>query len=135
MGGTTTIAATARIELKNKIPCIILWSPGVNDVDFNGGSDEVFEEGGQIYKGKFWIEAQENEIFKSLEEYQRKIHLVYGESDKFISQGLRDKTIQIVKDKSQPFMVLKGQDHSSWEFEKSQEVFKEELGLIKSSFI
>ena len=42
MGGATTIAATARIDLKNIIPCIILWSPGVNDVDFKGGSEEVF---------------------------------------------------------------------------------------------
>lgn len=135
MGGATTIVSTTREDIKNKIPCIILWSPGVNDVDFKGGFDEIFEESGQIYKGKFWIEAQKSEIFKSLEEYQGKIHLVYGESDKFISQELRDKTIQIVKDKSQPFMVLKGQDHSSWEFEKSQEVFKEELELIKSTFI
>jgi len=134
MGGATTIATTAREDIKNKIPCIILWSPGVNDIDFKGGSEEIFEEGGQIYKGKFWIEAQRNKIFKCLEEYQGKIHLVYGESDKFISQELRDKAIQIVKEKGQPFMILKGQDHSSWEFEKSQEVFKEELELIKSSF-
>lgn len=135
MGGATTIAVTARIDVKNKIPCIILWSPGVNDVDFKGGFDEIFEEGGQIYKGKFWIEAQKNEIFKSLNEYKGKIHLVYGESDRFISQELRNKTIQIVKDKRQPFMILKGQDHSSWEFEESQVVFKEELKLIKSSFV
>lgn len=134
MGGATTIAATARENIKNKIPCIILWSPGVNDVDFNGGSEEVFEEGGQIYKGKFWIEAQSNKIFKSLEEYGGKIHLVYGENDKFISQELRNKAIQIVKDRDQLFMVLKGQDHSSWEFEKTQEVFEKELELIKLSF-
>lgn len=135
MGGATTIATTAREDIKNKIPCIILWSPGVNDVDFKGGSEETFEEGGQIYKGKFWMEAQKNKIFKCLEEYQGKIHLVYGENDKFISQELRNKTIQIVKEKGQSFMVLKEQDHSSWEFEKSQEVFKIELELIKLSFI
>lgn len=135
MGGATTIAVTAREDIKDKVPCIILWSPGVNDGDFKGEAEEVFEEGGQIYKGKFWIEAQKNEIFKSLEKYQGKIHLVYGEDDKFISQELRDKAIQIVKCKNQQFMVLKGQDHSSWEFEKTQEVFKEELELIKSSFI
>ena len=133
MGGATTIAATARPEIKDKIPCIVLWSPGVNDGDFKGGSEEVFEEGGQKYKGKFWIEAQGNEIFKSLEGYRGKIHLVYGENDKFISQELRDKTIQIIKDKGQQFMVLKEQNHSSWEFEKTQTVFKEELELIKLS--
>ena len=79
----------------------------------------------QIHKNL--IEAQRNQIIKCLEEYEGKIHLVYGESDKFISQELRDKTIQIVKDKGQQFMILKGQDHSSWEFKKSQEVFEEEL--------
>ena len=133
MGATATMVVAGQEKFKNKIPCIILWVPDAK-TGVNVNPDEIYEEGGQKYKGKFWIEARDANFFDALEKYPGGIHLVYGESDKFISQELRDKAIQIVKEKGQPFMILKGQDHSSWEFEKSQEVFKEELELIKSSF-
>lgn len=131
MGGTATVVATSKPELKDKIGTIFLWVPGVNDGDFNGDSDEVFEEGGQKYKGRFWLEAREANFFKCLSEYNGKIHLVYGEFDKFISQKLRDKVIKVVKEKGQRVKVLKGQDHSPWEFDLAQKMYKEELGLIR----
>lgn len=134
MGGAATVVATNRPELKGKIPVILLWVPGVNEGDFNGKPEEVFEEAGQKYKGKFWLEARNADFFKCLYEYDGKIHLVYGENDRYISQELRDKVINTVKAKNQPVMVLKGQDHSPWEYDLCQEIYKEELELLKSSF-
>jgi esterase/lipase len=130
MGGAATVITTSRPELKNKIPCVLLWVPGVNDGDFNGNSEEIFEEAGQKYKGKFWLEARNADFFKCINDYQGKIHLVYGENDRYISQELRDKVINAVKEKGQPYMILKGQDHSPWEFDLAQEVYKEELELL-----
>lgn len=134
MGGAATVVATSRPELKDKIPCILLWVPGVNEGDFNGNSEEIFEEAGQKYKGKFWMEAREADFFKCLGNYTGKIHLVYGENDRYISQELRDKVIDIVKEKGQQVKILKDQDHSPWEFDLCQEIYKEELELLKSSF-
>lgn len=134
MGAAVTIVATNREELKNKIPCILLWVPGVNDGDFKGDMEEIFEEGGQKYKGKFWKEAQQGTTFKCLEEYTGGIHLVYGEMDRFVSQELRDKVIQIVKGKGEPYVILKGQDHSPWEFDLVQEVYKQEIAKLKKYF-
>jgi len=134
MGGAATVVATSRPELKDKIPCILLWVPGVNEGDFNGNSEEIFEEAGQKYKGKFWMEAREADFFKCLGNYTGKIHLVHGENDRYISQELRDKVIDIVKEKGQQVKILKDQDHSPWEFDLCQEIYKEELELLKSSF-
>jgi hypothetical protein len=134
MGGAATVVATSRPELKGKIPCIILWVPGVNEGDFNGNSEEIFEEAGQKYKGKFWLEAREADFFKCLGDYVGKIHLVYGENDRFISRELRDNVIKIVKEKGQQAEILKGQDHSPWEYDLVQKVYKEELDILKSSF-
>jgi len=134
MGGAATVVATSRPELKGKIPCILLWVPGVNEGDFNGKLEEIFEEAGQKYKGKFWLEAREADFFKCLGEYVGKIHLVYGENDKFISQKLRDKVIKIVKEKGQQAEILKGQDHSPWEYDLTQKVYEEELEIVKSAF-
>jgi len=131
MGAAATVIATSKDELKDRIPCILLWVPGVNDGDFKGGYDEIFEEAGQKYKGKFWIEAHNADFFKSLSEYKGGIHLVYGEKDRYINQGLRDKVIRLVKENDQSFMILKGQDHSPWEFNLVQNVYKEELEILE----
>lgn len=132
MGAAATLVAATRMG--DKIPGVVLWVPGVNDGDFNGEAEEVFEEGGQKYKGKFWLEARQANFFKCLDEYKGRIHLVYGETDKFVSQELRDRVIEKVKAKGQPYMVLKGQDHSPWEYDVAQEVYKEELEMIKKIF-
>lgn len=129
MGGAATMVAALRMG--NKIPAIILWVPGTNDGDFSGDNDEVFEEGGQKYKGKFWLESKQADFFKCLDEYKGNIHMVYGEKDKYISQELRDRAIEKVKEKGQPYMILKGQDHSPWEYDECQKVYKEELKFIK----
>ncbi len=134
MGGAATVVATSRPELKDKIPCVLLWVPGVNEGDFNGNAEEIFEEGGQKYKGKFWLEAREADFFKCLNNYKGKIHLIYGDKDKYISQELRDRVITMVMDKNQPVMILRGQDHSPWEFDIAQEVYKKELAILKYSF-
>lgn len=134
MGAAVSIVATSRPELKDKIPCILLWVPGVNDGDFNGDSDEIFEEAGQKYKGKFWKEAREKNSFKCLEEYKGGIHLVYGEKDRYVSKGLRKKVIEIVREKNQPYMILKGQDHSPWKYDLAQEVYRQELTKLKECF-
>lgn len=134
MGAGASLIAASCAELKDKIPCLLLWVPGVNDGDFNGDYEEVFEEGGQKYKGRFWKEARDGNFFKCLEEYKGGIHLVYGEKDKYISKELREKVIEIVKKKGQPYMVLKGQDHSPWEYDLAQEVYKQELAKLKEYF-
>ncbi len=134
MGAAATVIAVSKNDLAEKIPCILLWVPGVNEGDFNGNPDEVFEEAGQKYKGKFWMEARQENFFKCLEKYDGGIHLVYGENDKYVRKELREKVIEIVKAKSQPYMVLKDQDHSPWAYDKAQEVYKQELEFIKKHF-
>ena len=131
MGATTTMIVASKSELKDKIPCIILWVPGVNDVEFKGGSDEVLEEGGQKYKGRFWIESRTADFFQCIKDYEGGIHLVYGENDRYISEELRNKVIGEVKAKNQPYMILSGQDHSPWDFDIAQNVYQEELAFLQ----
>lgn len=134
MGAAATVIATSKQDLKDKIPCILLWVPGVNDGDFTGEYDEIFEEAGQKYKGKFWIEAHDADFFKCLKEYKGGIHLVYGEEDRYINKKLRDRVIELVKEKNQPFMVLEKQDHSPWEYDIVQNVYKAEIEKLNEYF-
>ncbi len=130
MGATATVAATNNQKIKDKIPCILLWVPDPETV-VTTKADEVYEEGGQKYKGSFWHEAKDSNFFQCLTDYMGKIHLVYGEVDRYVERKLMDKTIKIVKDKGQGVMILKGQDHSPWEFDLVQKVYQQELAKLK----
>lgn len=132
MGAAATLIAASR--LGEKIPCVILWVPGTNEGDFSDNPDQIFEEEGQKYKAKFWNEARDANFFKCLDDYKGNIHLAYGEKDRFVPQEKRDRVISKVKEKGQPFMILKGQDHSPWEYDVCQKVYAEELEMIKKNF-
>lgn len=133
MGATTTVIATARPEIKDKIPCIILWVPDPKST-FSEDPNKIEEEGGQKYKNTFWQEAKDSDFFRCLNDYNGKIYLAYGEDDRYISQELRNQVVKVVEEKGQLVKILRGQDHSPWEFDLAQEVYNEELELLKSLF-
>lgn len=133
MGATATTAVTSREEVKNKIPCIILWVPDPEST-FDKDSNKINEEEGQKYKELFWKEAFETNFFKNLKEYTGGIHLVYGENDKYVSKELRDETVKRVLEKGQSVMILKGQNHSPWEYDICNEVYNEEIKFLEKYF-
>ncbi len=130
MGATATVIATNDQKIEDKVSCLLLWVPDP-ETDFSGESQEIYEEGGQKYKGSFWQEAKDADFFQCLNNYQGKIHLVYGEVDRYITKYLINKTIKIVREKGQDVMILKNQDHSPWEFDLVQEVYKQELAKLR----
>lgn len=134
MGASTTMVATAESEIKGKIPCILLWVPDPKST-FSVNPNEVYEEGGQRYKGKFWQEARDVNFFDCMDAYNGGIHLVYGDSDRYISEDLRSQVVQRVRSKGQQYMILKGQDHSPWDYDVAQNVFREELIFLKKYLI
>lgn len=130
MGATTTMIATARPDIKGKIPCILLWVPDPKST-YNRPKDKVYEEGGQKYKGTFWQEAKDSDFFGCLENYKGKIHLVYGDKDRYVSKEMRKQVIKKVREKGQYIIILPNQDHSPWEFDIVQKVYKEEVKILK----
>lgn len=130
MGASTSVVASAKPEIKGKIKCLLLWVPDPKST-FSEKVDEIYEEGGQKYKGKFWKEAKDSDFFECLNQFDGGIHLVYGEQDKYISQELRNKVVEVVKRKGQQIMILPNQDHSLWDFDVAQQVYEEELKILK----
>ena len=130
MGATVTMVATSYDGLKDKIPCVLLWVPDPKSTYVREG-EATSEEGGQKYKEAFWREARDADFFQCLKTYQGRIHLVYGEHDRYISEGLRNQVIAEVKKKDQPFMILPGQEHSPWDFDVAQKVYEIELAFLQ----
>lgn len=133
MGASTTVAASARQEVRGKIKCLLLWVPDPKTT-FGKPVDETYEEGGQKYRGTFWQEAKDSDFFGCLKQFEGVIHLVYGENDKYVSEELRGKVIEAVKAKNQKVMILPNQDHSPWEFDIAQKVYEEELKILQKCF-
>ena len=129
MGATATMIATSDIDLKDKIPCIILWVPDPKTT-FSNDPNQIYEEAGQKYRGSFWQEAKDGNFWNALGNYKGKIHLVYGEKDRYISKDLRNSLISKIKEKGQQYMVLDGQNHSPWEFNIAQKVYRKELEFL-----
>lgn len=108
----------------------MLWVPDPKSAYTTDGN-KIGEEGGQKYMETFWQEARDADFFRCIHGYQGGIHLVYGENDRYISEDLRNRVIEEVRSKNQPFMVLPGQEHSPWDFEVTQIVYREELEFLK----
>lgn len=129
MGATTTMIASGSNELLSKIPCIILWVPDPKST-FDKNPNDFYKEGSQKYKGIFWQQAKDSNFFDALEKYSGGIHLVYGEKDRYIENDLKEMVIKKIESKGQPIMILKGEDHSDWDFDTIQNVYKEELEFL-----
>lgn len=144
MGATATVIASSRDEIKDRVSAILLWVPDPKS-DNSGWfseeqaakrhTDEVLEEAGQKYRARFWQEAKDADFFTCINAYKGPIHLVYGEKDIFVSEELRKRVIEVVRTKGQEVMILKGQEHSGWDYDVCEEVFKAELGFVKSALL
>ncbi len=133
MGATTTMVVAAQEQLRDHIPCILLWVPDPKST-FSGEGSPIMEEGGQKYNEAFWFEAKNANFFKCMQSYQGGIHLVYGEKDRYISKDLVAQVIEETKKKQQPYMVLQGQDHSPWSYDIAQEVYHQQIAFLKNYF-
>jgi len=131
LGGATSIAAAETTELKGKVKCLLLWAPADYETQGNISSEKIYEQKGQQFKGKFLIEVEKMKIRECLKNYQGGIHLVFGESDKYVSKRLRNEFREIVESKGENYMMLPGQDHSDWEFKWAQKIYQEEIQKLK----
>jgi len=131
MGATVSIIVAASFQVQ--IKCLLLWVPDPKS-DFQGSFEKIYEEEGEKYKGSFWQEAKNSDFFACLKQINQPIHLVYGQTDKYISPVLKEKVIQEVTDKKQPTLILPGEDHSKWSYETTQKVYDVEVEFLKAQF-
>lgn len=130
MGATTSVIASAQPELGGKIPALFLWVPDPKSTT-SVLPDRVFEEGGQKYYGKFWQETRDSDFFSCFEKFEGKIHLVYGENDRYVKPELRQQLIDRANEKGAQVKILSGEDHSPWKLENVREIMEQHIKLFK----
>ena len=130
MGAIASVIAVSNKEIRGKINCLLLWVPDPK-IGISVEPDKTYEENGQVYKGSFWTEVSDSNFIKCLNDFDGAVHLVYGEKDRYINEQERNEVINIVKKKQQPYLILKGQDHSPWDYEVAQKVFTEQIKFLQ----
>ncbi len=130
MGASTSVIASAQPELKDKIQALLLWVPDPKSTT-TVNPDTIYEEGGQKYYGRFWQEARDSNFFSCFKQFQGKIHLVYGEKDRYIKPELRQQVINLAKQKKARVNILAGEDHSPWHYENARKIMKNHINLLK----
>ncbi len=130
MGASTSVITSAQPELKDRIPALILWVPDPKST-ISVNPDQIYEEGGQKYYGRFWQEAKDSEFFNCLQQFQGKMHLVYGEQDRYIKPELRQQVINMARAQGSRVDILQGEDHSPWKYDNAQQVMEKHIELIQ----
>lgn len=129
MGASTSVIVSAQPSLKNKISNLLLWVPDPKS-DLEVKADKIYEEDGEKYYGRFWLEMMDCDFFACLGKFKNPIHLVYGDEDRYISSALRLDTIKAVANKGGKVLILADEDHSPWKYKNALTVMKEEIELI-----
>jgi uncharacterized protein len=134
MGASATIAASARPELRNQVPCVLLWVPDPVVAVDDAEAGPLGEEDGQLYPLSFWTEARDARFFDCVASYRGGIHLVYGDRDRYVAPELRQQVIDAVSKRGDPVLVLPDEDHSPWRFASAQRVFEQQRAFLKRYF-
>ena len=122
MGASASVLTSYRAEVRGRIACLLLWVPDPKTT-FDGVADDVDEEGGQLFRKRFWQEARDEDFFRALQAFDGPIHLVYGEHDRYVDPDLRHQVMEVVRRKGQTILILPGQDHSPWKPSLCREVY------------
>jgi pimeloyl-ACP methyl ester carboxylesterase len=130
MGASTSVAASAQPDLRDKIPALVLWVPDPKTT-ITVKPEKIYEENGEKYYGKFWQEAKASNFFNCFEQFQAKIHLVYGEKDRYIKPELQQQVIDLANKKGALVDILPGEDHSPWQYDTAQLIMKKHIQLLK----
>jgi hypothetical protein len=69
-------------------------------------------------------------VFAALDGFRGALHVVFGEHDRFDSDGLRFHAIDRIKARGHQVTTLPGQDHSSWDYDVAQGVYELERAFL-----
>ena len=135
MGATAAMVAAARPELRDQVPCVLLWVPDPKTGFVASNSSEFQEEEGQLYPERFWAEARDAGFFTSVAQYPGGLHLVYGEHDRYVSPEDKRSVIDAVRATGGELLELPGEDHSPWAYASAQRVFDAQLSFLNRHFL
>ena len=130
MGGATVIDVASQIP---EIKAVVAWVPDPNVDEGDRYKDDEIEEGGQLIKGRYWIEAKDSKIAEKLSNVKCPSYIVQCSNDEYVS-GINHQAIAQNANSNHVVEMFQNYSHSSWTYEQFQEIIDKSLKFILKSF-
>ncbi len=129
MGGATVIVAVSQIE---NINSVVAWTPGII-TDPPEAKGEYMEEGGQRVQWKFWQEAHEANVLKSLQNISVPTLVFLATNDEYV--GEKDmNTLKSSALPNQEIETLQNYKHSTWSYDQAESVIQKTKDFLVKNF-
>jgi len=130
MGGSTII------DVASSYPgakVAVAWVPDPNVDEGDRRQDEVIEEGGQLIRGTYWLEARDEKIAEKLSHVHAPMYIVQCSDDEYVStpnhQAITDNA-----QASHTVVMMDGYTHSSWTNQEFNEVIEKSVEFLVEQF-
>lgn len=129
MGGSTMMIAASQME---NIASIVAWTPGIM-VDPPDVKGDYMEEVGQRVPWKFWQEAHEAGVVKSLQKILMSALIFLATKDEYVSE----KDMKLLESSALPnqkIETLQYHKHSTWSFDQAENVLEKTKDFFVENF-
>ena len=130
MGGATVVDVASRVE---NITATVAWVPDPNIDEGDRLGDEILEEGGQLIRAHYWLEARNEKIAERLSDVQAPMYIVQCSDDEYVSSQNHD----VITEHAQANHVVEmmdGYKHSSWTNQEFNEVIGKSVEFLVEQF-
>lgn len=126
MGGATVIDVASQIS---DIRAVVAWVPDPNVDEGDRHQDEILEEGGQLIRGSYWLEARDEKIAEKLALVQAPMYIVQCSDDEYVS-AINHQAIEQNAQAKHEVVMMNGLKHSSWTNIQFSEVIEKSVSFL-----
>lgn len=130
MGGATVIDVASQFS---GIKAAVAWVPDPNVDEGDRHQDEILEEGGQLIRGRYWLEARDEKIAEKLALVKAPMYIVQCSDDEYVS-AINHQAIEDNSQSNHDVVMMNGYKHSSWTNEQFNEVIKKSVSFLVEQF-
>ena len=130
MGGATVIDVASQIS---DVKAAVAWVPDPNVDEVDRHTDEIIDEGGQLIKGRYWLEARDEKVAEKLADAKAAMYIVQCSDDEYVSSVNH----HAIFDNAQPHhevVMMDGYNHSGWNNEQFSKVIESSVNFLITQF-
>ncbi len=127
--GASNVLMTA--ALRSDIACVAAWVPDPSIDEHQRSNSGYQEEGGQLVRDEFWVEAHEARIEKHLTQITSPCYIISCTNDEYVDAANR-QILETNKNNNHTLVTKHGWLHSNWSFAQYEEVLSDTVSFICS---
>jgi dienelactone hydrolase len=131
-----SMGASAAIVVSSWLPALsalVAWVPDPNVDPLGAGPLDVIEEGGELVRGNYWIEARQACVAQRLTQVDCPAYIVQCTSDAFVDHENR-AAIEGSAQSHHRIDTHEGLNHSAWSYNDAQNIVIRSVDFLADRF-